>query len=106
MKYLIPVLLLLCACKKDNPQNVQYSVTCNSCSVTYTDKDQHQQQASANGQWTYSFIGNSGDPVALKAQNTVAATAVTSTISLDGSTFKTLSVNGLGAIASVSGTIP
>ena len=89
---------ILCASCTDRSYDVQYTVECQQCAVSYLDEEiQFVPRDTVTGSWEYSFTGESGQIVKVAAQNLVndSTAAVSVSILVDGTTEKTSTRTGI-----------
>lgn len=105
LTYLILAVVLLAGCKKAN-RDVQYTVTCQSCDLTYSNSKGNTEQRTIGNSWSLRFDAEPGQFLYLSAQNNNANGAVYVSIRVDGKLLDDASSIGAYVIATASGSAP
>ena len=99
--------ILFVSCKKDPVFKVQYSITCEECSICFKNNNQEVVcDEPVNSAWTYSFDANSGEKAEIVLTNLKTSGTISARVLVDGSVVKEGSNTGGQKAITVFYTIP
>jgi choline kinase len=112
--YILPVLLLLISCQKENEKKVSYLITksVSGFSVNYRNVDgtlikENIEVSSAEDRWQYEFMAEEGDIVFVSAIYKDINSAINVQVIVDGKVYKQgSSKQDTVKYVTVSGTVP
>lgn len=106
MKYALSIFILLTLISCKDERDVRYEVSCQSCDLTYSNKEDNTEQREVSGPWEYNFEAEPNHFLYISAQNNRQSGTVAVKIYWNDELLESASSSGAFVIATASASAP